>query len=218
MVLISIFVFWLFFREHLTIERLASHESTLRDWFQASPFLFYVCAFLLYLLVAGLALPGAAALSLVIAWFFGFWPAIILISFASTAGATICFLLSRFLFRGTIERRFGDRVATFDRNFEQDGAFYLFTVRMIPAIPFFLINLMSGLTKIRAWTFWWVSQLGMLPGTVVFVYAGSSFPRLNDLAENGLQGILNFKIIAAFVFIGLFPWFARMGLRAIFKN
>lgn len=216
-VVIAIALFWVFFRDWLTIENLVVQEAGLRSYFQSNPVVVFAAAFLLYVLVAALALPGAALLSLVYAWFFGFWPALMLISFASTLGATICFLLSRFLFRDTIEKRFSSRLSNLDAKFKRDGAFYLFSLRLIPAIPFFLVNLLMGLSPIKAATFWWVSQIGMLPGTAVFVYAGASFPSLKDLEENGVQGILSINVIIAFVLLAIFPWAARKLLNAFKK-
>ena len=116
-------------------------------------------------------------------WYFGLAPAVILVSFASTSGATIAFLLSRYLFRDAIQTRFRDQLAKFNQALQREGAFYLFTLRLIPAVPFFVINVVMGLTPIRTLTFWWVSQVGMLAGTIVYVYAGSTIPSLAHLAD-----------------------------------
>ena len=215
---VAIALFWVFLRDRITIEYLISQETAIRAYFESNSIIVFTAAFLIYVLVAALALPGAALLSLVYAWFFGFWSALVLISFASTLGATICFLLSRFLFRDTIEKRFGNRLASFDANFKRDGEFYLFSLRLIPAIPFFLVNLLMGLTPIKSSTYWWVSQIGMLPGTCVFVYAGSSFPSLTELAENGVNGILSIEILIAFSLLAIFPWIARKLLNMFSKS
>ena len=153
-------------------------------------------------------------MSLVCGWFFGFWRGVVIVSFASTAGATMAFLLSRYLFRDTIQNRFGDRLERFNRALESEGAFYLFTLRMIPAVPFFVINVVMGLTPIRLWTFWWVSQLGMLAATCVYVYAGAQVPSLPDLAEQGVAGILTPRLAAALVLLGVFP----LAVRLIFNH
>ena len=211
------FTVWFLFRESLTLEALAQRESDLQQLRNSNPLLVFGMAFLLYVTVAGLALPGAAALSLVYAWFFGFWPALILISIASTLGATLSFLLSRFLLRDSIQNRFGDKLKTINENLEKEGAFYLFTLRLIPAIPFFVINLVMGLTPMKTWTFWWISQIGMLPGTAVFVYAGDSVPTLDVLAQTGIQGILRTEVIIAFVILGFFPIAVRKLLQK-FRN
>lgn len=193
------------FRDSLTLESLATQENALRGFQESNPWLLYGGAFLLYVAVAGLAIPGAAALSLAYAWFFGFWPALIMISFASTIGATISFLMSRFLLRDSIQSKFGDRLKLINESLEKEGAFYLFTIRLIPAIPFFIVNLVMGLTPLKTSTYWWVSQIGMLPGTAVFVFAGSSVPSLEELAKTGISGVLSPKVIIAFVILGLFP-------------
>ena len=158
-----------FFGDQLSFEQLAKQEADLREQFNNSPWLVLAIAFLIYVTVTGLSIPGATVLSLSFAWFFGFWKALILISFASTLGATIAFLLSRFLFRDAIQSKFRDRLEAINENLEREGAFYLFTLRLIPAIPFFVINAVMGLTPMKTWTYWWVSQLGMLPGTIVYV-------------------------------------------------
>ena len=124
----------------------------------------------------------------------------VLISFASTTGATIAFLLSRYLFRSAIQEKFGKRLLRFNEALQREGPFYLFTLRLIPAIPFFVINVVMGLTPLKTFTYWWVSQLGMLPATFVYVYAGSSVPTLAQLAERGTSGILTPRILGALVF------------------
>ena len=162
-------------------------------------------AFGIYTLVTGFSLPGAAIMTLALGWFFGFGRAFVLVSFASTAGATLAFLISRFLLREWVQTRFRDRLTGFNDALQREGAFYLFTLRLIPVVPFFVINLVMGLTPLPVRTFWWVSQVGMLPGTAVFVYAGSQFPSLQMLAEKGAKGILSPQLILAFVILGLFP-------------
>lgn len=193
------------FRESLTLQNLASRESDLRSLQQAQPVLVYGMAFAIYVTMTGLSLPGATVLSLVCAWFFGFWPGMLLVSLASTAGATLAFLISRFLLRETIQRKFGDRLQAFNQALEREGALYLFMLRLNPVVPFFMINAVMGLTPIRPWTFWWSSQLGMLPGTAVYVYAGSRVPNLATLAEQGATGILSPQLLIAFVLLGVVP-------------
>ncbi|TWU07521.1 TVP38/TMEM64 family protein [Stieleria varia] len=209
---------YLRYGDSLTLENLAGHETALRNYRIDHPILVYAVAFGIYVGVTGLSLPGAAVLTLVMAWYFGFARAMVLVSFASTTGATVAFLLSRFLLRDTIQSRFGDRLATFNENLEREGAFYLFTLRLIPAVPFFVINVVMGLTPMKTWTFWWVSQLGMLAGTAVYVYAGASFPTLNALAENGAGGILSWKLIVAFIALGLFPLAAKKIIGSVKRN
>ncbi|MFY9257015.1 MAG: TVP38/TMEM64 family protein [Fuerstiella sp.] len=203
------------YRESLTLTRLAENEAVIRDYKSEHPWLAYGVAMLAYVVVAGLSLPGAVPLTLVIAWIFGFARGLLVVSFGSTAGATVAFLLSRYLLRQSIQTRFADRLVAVNESLKTEGPFYLFTLRLIPAIPFFVINVVMGLTGIPVSTFWWVSQLGMLPGTAVYVYAGSRFPDLNTLAKTGASGILSPSLIVAFVALGLFPVVVRkiMSLR-----
>lgn len=209
MVLVSIVIGYTQFGDSLSLEKIATQEAGLRHYQEAHPILVCGIAFVTYVAVTGLSLPGAAGLTLLFGWYFGFWRGVLLVSFASTTGATLAFFLSRYLFRDTIQNRFGDRLATFNKSLEQEGAFYLFTLRLIPAVPFFIINVVMGLTPILPRTYWWVSQLGMLPGTAVYVYAGTSVPNLSTLAEKGVGGILSPQLLVAFVLLGLFPLTAK---------
>lgn len=193
------------FREILTLQYLAEQESALRRVQGEHPLAVFAAAFLIYVVVTGLSLPGATVLTLVCGWYFGFWRGLVLVSCASTTGATVAFLVSRFLLRDTLERRFGDRLVTFNQALAREGAFYLFMLRLIPAVPFFVINVVMGLTPLRLRTYWWVSQLGMLPGTAVYVYAGASVPDLSTLSRQGLSGILTPQLFVAFVLLGLVP-------------
>lgn len=193
----------------LRLDTLAAHEAQLREAAQTSPWTSYALAFLLYVLVTGLSIPGATVLSLVYGWLFGFVPGVLLVSFASTAGATMAFLLSRYLLRDSVQSRFGERARLFQEKLQSEGPYYLLTLRLIPVVPFFIINAAMGLTPIKTATFWWVSQLGMLPATIVFLYAGSSVPTLVELAERGAGGILSGRILVALILIGLLPLFAR---------
>ena len=197
------------FGHYLQLDYLATKEAQLRDFQSQHPVLVYGLAFLVYVAVTGMSLPGAAALTLVYGWYFGFVPTLILVSFASTAGATIAFLTSRYLLQSTVQSKFGDRLESFNHHLETDGAFYLFTLRLIPLVPFFVINLVMGLTPIKTRTFWWVSQLGMLPGTAVYCYAGSRVPNLTRLAEEGAGAVFSasqlVQITVAFGLLGAFP-------------
>ncbi len=205
---ISILGYWKY-GHFLSIDNLVSKETVLRDYQIQNPSIVFGLSFLIYVIATGLSLPGAAVLTLFLGWFLGFGKGLLMVSFASTAGATMAFLLSRFLLRDLIQSKFGDRLNRFNEALEKEGAFYLFTLRLIPAVPFFVINLVMGLTPIPARTFWWVSQVGMLPGTAVFVYAGSQFPSLSELAEKGASGILTPQLILAFVLLGIFPIVVR---------
>ncbi|MEM6690562.1 MAG: TVP38/TMEM64 family protein [Planctomycetota bacterium] len=216
-VVIAFVIAYTQFGEYLSIESLAKQESQLREFQKDNPLLVYGLAFLIYVTVTGLSLPGAAVLTLVYGWYFGFTRGLLLVSFASTAGATLAFLLSRFLLRDSIQNRFGERLESFNSSLEREGPFFLFTLRLIPAVPFFVINAVMGLTPIRASTFWWVSQLGMLPGTMVYVYAGSRVPNLQTLADDGINAVFTprqlIQILIAFALLGLFPLVVRYTLK-----
>ena len=156
--------------------------------------------FLCYVLMAALSLPGATVMGLAGGAVFGFWVGTLAVSFASTIGATLAFLMSRYLLRDAVQRRFGDRLAAVNEGVAREGAWYLFTLRLIPVFPFFVINLVMGLTPMPARTFYWVSQLGMLGGTMVYVNAGRELGRLESLS-----GILSPSMLLAFALLGLFP-------------
>ena len=197
------------FGDALSLKALATKEVELKEYQQEHPLLVYGVAFGVYVAVTGLSLPGAAAMTLLVGWYFQFFPGVLLVSFASTAGATIAFLLSRYLFREGIQHKFGDKLKSFNAALDREGALYLFTLRLVPLVPFFVINVVMGLTRIRTWTFWWVSQLGMLAGTTVYVYAGSSVPELKTLSEQGAKAVFSpaqlTQLTIAFVLLGLFP-------------
>ena len=200
------------------LSRLAEHESKLRQIRLEHPVIICGVALLVYILVTGLSIPAATALSLLYGWYFGFWRAVVIVSFGSTAGATLAFLTYRYLLHDLVQQRFGDRLRGFNREFEQDGAFYLFTLRLLPVIPFFMVNAVMGMTPIRIRTYWWVSQLGMLPGTLVWVYAGSVAPDLSTLAEHGVHGLPMGKIAFALTILGLFPLVTRFVIRRFSKR
>ena len=205
-------VYW-FFGDQLNLKTLAAKETQIRAFQQANPVLTYLLAFVIYVAVGGLSIPGGATvLSLLFAWVFGFWPTLILVSFASTLGATLAFWTSRYLFRDAFQHRFADRLETFNSALEREGAFYLFTLRMTPVFPFFIVNLVMGLTPITTLKYWWVSQLGMLPGTAVYIFAGSSVS-LSTLANDGVGNLL--PVFVAFAILGFFPLLAKWILAMI---
>ncbi|MDP1687289.1 FAD-dependent oxidoreductase, partial [Hydrogenophaga sp.] len=160
--------------------------------------------FAIYVAATALSIPGATIITLAGGAIFGLWWGTLIVSFASCIGATLAFLVSRFVLRDSIEAKFGNRLAEINRGIEKDGAFYLFTLRLIPVVPFFVINLVMGLTKMKAITFYWVSQIGMLAGTLVYVNAGTQLAQINSL-----QGILSPALLGSFVLLGLFPLIAK---------
>lgn len=190
--------------QYLNLETLKAQQAALNAQVSAQPWLAAGVFFLAYVAVTALSLPGAALMTLLAGALFGLLEGFILVSFASTLGATLAMLSSRFLLRDWVQSRFGQRLAGIDAGIEREGAFYLFALRLVPVFPFFLINLAMGLTRLPARTYWWVSQLGMLPGTLVFVNAGRELGKLDSLA-----GILSPGLLGAFVLLGVFPLIAR---------
>ncbi|MPM75767.1 hypothetical protein SDC9_122761 [bioreactor metagenome] len=160
--------------------------------------------FIIYVVATALSLPGAALLTLAGGAIFGLLWGTVIVSFASTLGATLAFLMSRFLLRDWVSQRFGQRLDAIDEGVKREGAFYLFTLRLVPVFPFFLINLLFGLTAMNARTFFWVSQIGMLAGTLVYVNAGTQLARLDSLS-----GILSPALLGSFALLGVFPLIAR---------
>jgi dihydrolipoamide dehydrogenase len=183
--------------------------SLFQQWFAEDPWRAAGIYFALYVAVAALSLPGAAIITLLGGAVFGLWWGALLVSFASSIGATLSFLVARTLFADTVNKKFGRYLESINRGVERDGAFYLFTLRLIPAVPFVVVNLVFGLTKIKTATFYWVSQLGMLIGTVVFVNAGA---QLGAVEELSVKGILTPQIVGAFIALAIFPFLIRMAI------
>ncbi|OQX31577.1 MAG: pyridine nucleotide-disulfide oxidoreductase [Candidatus Sedimenticola endophacoides] len=196
--------------QYLTLEQIKARQAGLQGQLRENPVETVILFFLVYVAVTGLSLPGAAAMSLVIGAVFGLLWGVILVSFASTLGATLAFLASRFLLRNAVQTRFREQLGPVNEGIRRDGAFYLFGLRLVPIFPFFIINLVMGLTPMRTWTFAWVSQVGMLAGTVVYINAGTELGRLDSLA-----GILSPRLVLSFALLGLFPLLARRALGAI---
>jgi uncharacterized membrane protein YdjX (TVP38/TMEM64 family) len=207
----AVFAYFYFgLNEYLTLAEIKQRQAGLIENYRANPMPFLAGFFLVYVAVTSLSLPGAAILTLVAGALFGLVTGTILVSFASTIGATMAFLSSRFLLRDWVQNKFGDRLRGLNEGLERDGAFYLFTVRMIPAFPFFIVNLLMGLTKIRVATYYWVSQLGMLAGTIVYVNAGTQLAQIETTA-----GLLSPALIGSFVVLAIFPWIAKAIIAAL---
>jgi pyruvate/2-oxoglutarate dehydrogenase complex dihydrolipoamide dehydrogenase (E3) component/uncharacterized membrane protein YdjX (TVP38/TMEM64 family) len=188
----------------LTLEGLKASMAQFGQWREQSPLLIMGGFFTLYVLVAALSLPGAAILTLASGALFGLAEGLVIASFASSLGALLAFLVSRYLLRDTIKAKFPERLKAIDAGVKKEGAFYLFTLRLVPVFPFFLVNLLMAVTGIKAWTFYWVSQIGMFLGTMVYVNAGT---QLADIES--LSGILSPKLILSFVLLGLLPLIAN---------
>jgi len=189
---------------YFTFENLKAQQAALDGWYRAHPWQTVLVYFATYVAVTGLSLPGATLLTLAGGAVFGLGWGTVIVSFASSLGATLAFLASRFLLRDWVRARFGERLKTIDEGLAKEGAFYLFTLRLLPVVPFFLINLALGLSAMRAWTFYWVSQIGMLAGTLVYVNAGTQLARLESP-----RGILSWQLLGAFLLLGIFPLLAK---------
>ena len=190
--------------DYLTVEGIKQVAGDVGAYYERNPAQVIAGFFLAYVAVAAASLPGAAVMTLAAGALFGVLVGTIIVSFASTLGATLAFLASRYVLRDGIEARFGERLRTVNQGLERDGAFYLFTIRMIPLFPFFVVNLVMGLTRIGTWTFAWVSQIGMLLGTIVYVNAGTQLARIDSLS-----GIASPAVLASFALLGIAPWFAK---------
>jgi uncharacterized membrane protein YdjX (TVP38/TMEM64 family) len=194
----------------LTFENVKAQQASLLATFAAHPWQTALVYFGAYVAVTGLSLPGAAVMTLLGGAVFGLAWGTLIVSFASSIGATLAFLASRFLLRDWVQGRYGQQLRAVNEGFAREGGFYLFTLRLIPAVPFFAINLAMGLVPIRAWTFYWVSQLGMLAGTIVYVNAGRQLGRIESAS-----GILSPELVGAFVLLGLFPLVASKVIDAV---
>jgi len=190
--------------QYFSLDFFKQQQAAIDAYFQAHPLRTAGVYFAIYVAVTGLSLPGAALMTLVGGAIFGLLWGTLIVSFAASIGATFAFLASRFLFRDAIQRKFGDKLAAIDRGVEKEGAFYLFALRLVPAFPFFVINLVMGLTPMKTRTFYWVSQLGMLLGTIVYVNAGTQVARIESLS-----GLVSPGLIGSFVLLGLFPLVAK---------
>ena len=197
--------FWFFDLGHwLRLETLKARQTELRALYDARPLTVIAVYMAVYVTVTALSLPGAVILTLAGGALFGLWTGLVVVSLASTAGATLAFLAARYLLRDSVTRRFGARLDEVHRGMDRNGAFYLFTLRLVPLVPFFVINLVMGLTKMPARRYAWVSQLGMLPGTLVYVNAGTALGGLQSLS-----GIVSPQLLGAFALLAVFPWIAR---------
>jgi pyruvate/2-oxoglutarate dehydrogenase complex dihydrolipoamide dehydrogenase (E3) component/uncharacterized membrane protein YdjX (TVP38/TMEM64 family) len=190
--------------DYLSLQSLKAQQENIDAYFQANPLLTAGIYFGVYVLITAFSLPGAAVLTLAGGAVFGLLWGTIIVSFASSIGATLAFLVSRYLLRDMVQARFGEKLKAINAGIERDGSFYLFTLRLVPIFPFFVINLVMGLTPLATRTFYWVSQLGMFAGTIVYVNAGTQLGRIESL-----DGILSPGLIASFTLLGLFPLITR---------
>ena len=190
--------------QYLNLEYLKSQQVALNEYYVENAVLTIAVFLLVYIAVTALSLPGAALMTLLAGAIFGVVTGTIIVSFASSIGATLAFLASRFLLRDWVQEKFGDKLKAINKGIEKEGAFYLFTLRLVPAFPFFMINLVMGLTPIKSITYSLVSQVGMLAGTVVYVNAGTQLAKLDSLS-----GIVSPALLGSFVLLGIVPIIAK---------
>lgn len=204
--------FWLGLGQYFSLEFLQRAYAHISAYQAQHPWAVFLAFGIFYMACAALSIPAAGILSLLAGALFGLGLGVIVVSFASSVGATLAFLSSRFIARDAVLDKFGSKLQAVEDGFRKDGPFYLFTLRLIPVIPFVAVNLLMGLTNIRTFTFYWVSQLAMLPATFVFVNTGTQLSELRSV-----EGLLSPTLIGSFVLLGCFPWIAR-GLVAAAKK
>ena len=198
-ILIALF-FYFDLNQYFSLDTIKQKQVQFGDFYEQNKILVALIFCAVYIFFTALSLPAASVLTLLGGAIFGFVVGLILVSFSSTIGATLAFLLSRFIFKDWVQKKYGRFLNKLNQGFEQEGAFYLFALRLVPAFPFFLVNILTALLPIKVWTFFWVSQLGMLAGTAVYVFAGTQLGQIESLS-----GILSPKLLIAFALLGLFP-------------
>ena len=211
-ILVALF-FYFDLGRYINLEFFQAQRAVVVDYYVDNRVVTVVAFMAIYIGMAALSLPGAAIMTLATGAVFGLPVGLVLVSFASTIGATLACMLARFLFRDAVQNRFGKYLGRINQGVEEDGAFYLFALRLVPVFPFFVVNLVMALTPIRVWTFYWVSQVGMLAGTAVYVNAGKEIGQLESL-----QGILSPTLLISFALLGVFPIVAKKVLNVLSKR
>ncbi len=209
---IAIF-FYLGGQQYLSLASLKAQQASIIDFYNLHPIQAVAYYALIYIAVTALSLPGATVLTLAGGAIFGLLWGTIIVSFASTIGASLAFLSARYLFRDTIQSKFSEQLKTINEGIEKDGEYYLFTLRLVPLFPFFMINLLMGLTTLKTRTFYGVSQIGMLAGTLVYINAGTQLGKLESLS-----GILSPILVGSFALLGLFPLIAKKLVESFPRN
>lgn len=211
-ILVALF-FYFDLGRYINLEFFQAQRAAVVDYYVDNRVVTIVAFLAIYIGMAALSLPGATIMTLAAGAVFGLPVGLVLVSFASTIGATLACMLARYLFRDAVQNRFGKYLGKINEGVEKDGAFYLFALRLVPAFPFFVVNLVMALTPIRLWTFYWVSQAGMLAGTAVYVNAGKEIGQLESLS-----GILSPTLLISFALLGVFPIIAKKALNVLSKR
>jgi len=207
----SFFLFDL--QQYFSLDFIKEKQQAFNDYYQQNTLLTLLMFFVVYVIMAALSLPGAAIMTVLAGTLFGLVTGVIVVSFASTLGATLAFLVARYLFRDTLQDRYADKLQLINDGVEKEGPLYLFAMRLVPLFPFFLVNILMGFTKLKTITFAWVSQIGMLAGTAVFVYAGTQLAQIDSLSS-----ILSPGLLIAFALLGIFPVIAKKVMNKIRSN
>ena len=196
-----IILFFIFeMNEYSSLQNIKVQYQNLLHYYDKNNLLIHIIFIFIYIITTSLSLPFALALTLFAGALFGFWYGLILVSFGSTIGATIAFLITRFIGYEYVRKNYKNQLSKFYNGFKKEGAFYIFALRMVPLFPFFIINIITALMPIKTWTFYWVSQVGMLPGTILYVFAGTQLSEIKSLSD-----IMSPTLIITFIFIGIFP-------------
>jgi len=200
--LISLIILFFIYEmnEYSSLQNIKRQYQNLLHYYDKNNLLIHIIFIFIYIITTSLSLPFALALTLFAGALFGFWYGLILVSFGSTIGATIAFLIARFIGYEYVRKNYKNQLSKFYNGFKKEGAFYIFALRMVPLFPFFMINIITALMPIKTWTFYWVSQVGMLPGTILYVFAGTQLSEIKSLSD-----IMSPILIVTFIFIGFFP-------------
>ena len=213
-IVLAIIAFFFYdIQQYTTLDYIKAKQQNILEYYKQNFFFVLVLFIFLYVLVTALSLPVATFLTLVGGALFGFSSGLIIVSFASTIGATLAFLMARFLAQNYVQKNFKNQLSKINKKFKSEGSFYLFALRLVPVFPFFIINVVMGLMTIKTWTFYWVSQLGMLPGTIVYVYAGTKLAQIETFSD-----ITSPSMLIAFALLGLFPLIAKNFIQFIRKD
>lgn len=205
LIMLTIIAFFFYdIQQYATLDYIKAKQQNIFEYYKQNVFFVLVLFIFLYVLVTALSLPVATFLTLLGGALFGFSTGLIIVSFASTIGATLAFLMARFLAQNYVQKYYKKQLSKINKKFKSEGAFYLFALRLVPVFPFFIINVVMGLMTIKTWTFYWVSQLGMLPGTIVYVYAGTQLAQIETFSD-----ITTPSMLIAFALLGLFPLIAK---------
>ena len=204
-IMLAIIAFFFYdVQQYATLDYIKVKQQNIFEYYKQNVFFVLVLFIFLYVLVTALSLPVATFLTLLGGALFGFSTGLVIVSFASTIGATLAFLMARFLAQNYVQKYYKKQLFKINKKFKSEGAFYLFALRLVPVFPFFIINVVMGLMTIKTWTFYWVSQLGMLPGTIVYVYAGTQLAQIETFSD-----ITTPSMLIAFALLGLFPLIAK---------